>query len=265
MKILKEQIRFEIRRARTWMGIAIGLALSIDIMRNLALYSASRQEPVNVLEGFLYCVLDPQNSMLFVLGYLFLISDAPFINERTLQVVVRARRRTWNTGCLFYIMAQAVLYYLVLLVWTMAQLAECGYMGKAWSIPTVQAAQNVNVIASNFEVSFPFLSFMQEHTVIGAVLLAMLGNILYAVILGIILYIGNLGNVASIGTWVAVVIHFTGYITRREWKWQWSLQSYASPADNGTFVPLYVILGILVVLSYMKVKNIDYHVIDKDV
>lgn len=265
IRILRNQFKFETHTVRMWLGIGIGMSLCIRILLNVSAYSVARGEPVNIMEGFLYCVLEPQNSMLLSLGYLFLISDAPFVNERTLQIVVRTRKRTWNTGCLLYIFIQSCFYYLTLLGFSMLLLGKHGYLGRAWSIPTVQAAQNINVIISNFQVSFPYWKFIQENTVISAVILTMWGNILYTSVLGGILYLGNLGNTYSLGSWAAIIIHFSGYITRREWNGQWSLQVLASPAENDNFYPFYIIFIVITIVSYWQSGRMDYHIMDKDI
>lgn len=264
LRILQHQMKFERHTARVWLGIGMGMALCVHILVRVSAYSAARGEPVNVMEGFLYCVLEPQNMMLLSLGYLFLISDAPFVNEQTLQVVVRTQRRAWNTGCLLYIVAQACFYYLALLGFSMLLLGKHGYIGMAWSIPTVQASQNINVIISNFRVSFPYWEFIQENTVISAVALTLWGNILYSSMLGGILYLGNLGSRYSLGTWMAIVVHFSGYITRREWNGQWSLQTLSSPAENDNFCPFYIIFLVIALASYWRAKRMDYHIVDKD-
>lgn len=265
LKILCDHLRFELHTARVWLGMGMGMALCVQTLQGIIAFSAAKGEPLNIMEGFLYCILDPQNSMLIVLGYLFLISDAPFVNERTLQVVVRSLRKSWNTGCWLYIVLQACFYYAVVLGFSMILLRQCGYWGDAWSVPTVQVAKNINLMSFNYQVSFPFWDFMKENTVITGAILAWWGNVLYASMLGGILYLGNLGNRYSLGTWAAVALHFTGYITRKEWNSQWSLQCYASPAENGNFYPLYIILLLVILVSCWRVKRIDYHIMDKDV
>lgn len=203
--------------------------------------------------------------MLIILGYLFLLSDAPFVNERTLQLVLRTSKKMWNSSCLLYIVLQATVYYLAILFFSMIFGASNGYLGESWSVPLAQVARQGTLMIFQFDVSFPYWFFMQEYSVLQACGLTLIGCILYASVLGCILYVGNLGTRYSIGTWFAVFVHFSGYIARKEWNSQWSLQSYASPAENGSFIPLLVGVALLMCFSYIWVKRIDYHVMDKDV
>lgn len=116
-----------------------------------------------------------------------------------------------------------------------------------------------------FQISFPYWRFMQEYTVIQALLLTYIGNVLYVCVLGLILYVFNLNNRISLGTWIAVFVHFAGYITRKEWKLKLSLQAYASPAENGNIIPLVILTVILAAISLVYVKKMDYCVLEKDI
>lgn len=265
VRLFLEQMRFERYTVRMWLGILLGLAMFMVQIRQFVEFVYVRGEPVNLLELFMYGVINPQNNMLVILGYLFLLSDAPFVNERTLQLVLRTSKKTWNSSCLLYIVAQAFLYYFVLLLFSMLFIQKYGYWGEIWSIPLTQAARQDILMIFQFNVSFPYWSFMQGHSVIQACGLTLTGSVLYASLLGIILYVGNLGGRYSVGTWLAVFVHFSGYITRKEWNPQWSLQSYASPAENGSFIPLLAGFALLACVSYILIKKMDYCVIDKDV
>lgn len=264
-RLFLEQMRFEIHTVRMWLGIGIGLSMFIVQVRQFAEFVRLRGEPVNLLEFFLYGVVSPQSNMLIILGYLFLLSDAPFVNERTLQLVLKTSKKMWNSSCLLYIVLQAAFYYLAILFLSMIWGAGNGYFGESWSIPLAQAARQGTLMIFQFDVSFPYWTFMQEHSVLEACGLTFVGCILYASVLGCILYVGNLGNGYSAGTWAAVFVHFSGYIARKEWHPQWSLQSYASPAENGSFLPLLAGVVLLMCFSYIRVKRIDYHVMDKDI
>lgn len=263
--LLREQIRVERYSLRMWIGLGLGIALFLIPMQQFMEFAKLRGEPVNVLDGFLYSVTDPQSSMLIVLGYLFMLSDAPFVNERTLQVVIRTSKKAWNSSCIIYIGLLAVFYYGMILLLSMLMLSENAYWGDSWSIPLVQAAKQGNLMIFRFSVSFPYWQFMQNYSPVYACFLVFEGNVLYAFLLGSILYVGNLGMKHSLGTWVALCVHFSGYIARKEWNPQWSLQSYASPAENGNVLPLAALIAIAIFISYFRVKNIDYHVMDKDI
>lgn len=265
ISIVCHQFRYEKNTAKFWLGIGMGMAICANILALLLKYSQIRGEPINVMEGFLYCLLDPQNVMLTTLGYMFVISDAPFINEWTLQIAVRVQRKKWALGCIIYILLQAALYYLVIFLFSVCILQKNGYIGLSWSVPTVQAAQNVNVTISNFGISFPYWEFMKHNTVLKAVILTLWGNVLYSGMIGAILYLGNLNNNYALGTWMAMIVHLSAYIARRDWKWEWSLQIWASPAENRGFVPFYIILLVLAVISLYKIKKVDYQNLDKNI
>ena len=203
--------------------------------------------------------------MLVVLGYLFLMSNAPFIHERTGQLVMRTSRRIWGSSCLCYILVQAMIYYLFIFLFSILISQEYGYWGSSWSIPLSQTASQETIMIFQFQISFPYWQFMQEYTVIQAAILTYVGNVLYVCVLGMILYVFNLNNRVSLGTWIAVFVHFSGYITRKEWNPKWSLQSYASPAENGNIIPLAVIVVILGAISFFYVKKMDYCVIERDI
>ncbi|RHT12953.1 hypothetical protein DW836_09975 [Ruminococcus sp. AM34-9LB] len=265
LRLVREYLRFEYGTVRVWLGIGIGLALFLIPLQQFTKFVRLRNEPVNLMEGFLYGILDPQQSMLVVLGYLFLISDAPFIYARTSQLIVRTSKRVWNSSGLFYILIQAAFYYLFLLSFSMFFLSRQGYLGDSWSIPLSQVARQEQVMLFQFQIYFPYWEFMKKYTVIQACFLAYLGNVLYAFVLGEILYVFNIKGRLSLGTWIAVFVHFSGYITRKEWKTELSLQAYASPAENGSFAPLLWLALLLCVFSYSYIRKIDYCVIEKEI
>ena len=264
-RLLREQFLFENRTCRMWLGIGMGVSLFFFSVQQFMEFVQLRGEPANIFDGFLYSATDPQSSMLIVLGYLFLLSDAPFVNERTLQLVIRTSRKIWNSSCIMYIGLMAFFYYGTILLLSMLLLAENGYWGESWSIPLSQVAQNGNLMIFRFSVSFPYWNFMQEYSPIHACALVFIGNCLYAFFMGCMLYLGNLGMKYSLGTWAVLFVHFSGYIARREWNPKWSLQSYSSPAENGNFFPLAVLAVAIVLISYIRVRNIDYQVLDKEI
>ena len=145
-QLLREQFRFEKRTCRMWLGIGMGVSLFFFSVQQFMEFVQLRGEPANILDGFLYSATDPQSSMLIVLGYLFLLSDAPFVNERTLQLVIRTSRKIWNSSCIMYIGLMAFFYYGTILLLSMLLLAENGYWGESWSIPLSQVAQNGNLM-----------------------------------------------------------------------------------------------------------------------
>lgn len=264
LRLFIEQMRFELHTTRVWLGVTMGLALFLVPLEKFLSFTKFRNEPVNILDGFLYVALNPQQSMLIILGFLFLLSDAPFIHERTSQITIRTSKRIWNSSCLLYIFSQAVLYYLFLLIFSMLLLCRYGYWGEIWSLPITQIAKQDTLMISQFNTSFPYWEFMKDHSVFQACLLTFTGNVLYACMLGEVLYVLNLNTRFSIGTWAAVFLHFSGYITRKEFNPRWSLQDYASPATNNTFVPLFLLILLFTLLSYWYIKRMDYCIIDKE-
>lgn len=92
------------------MGFILGIALFGYWLNLFLQYALDIGEPVNVLEAFIVVEHHHKSILFLVVGWLLIISDAPFIKKNTYLSLCRSSRKKWDAAILQYIMIQAFLY-----------------------------------------------------------------------------------------------------------------------------------------------------------
>ena len=121
---------------RVIMGFVLGIALFGYWLNNFMQYVWDTGEPINILEAFIVVEHYYKNILFLVLGWLLIISDAPFIKGNTYLTLCRSSRKRWNIAMLQYIMAQAFLYVTCIAAVSVIVSCSNGYVGNMWSSPT---------------------------------------------------------------------------------------------------------------------------------
>ena len=95
-RITKGILELERRNGRVIMGYLLGFAIMAYWANNFLRYAADTGEPINILETF--CVVEQHyvNLLFLILGWLFVVADAPFINGNTYLLLYRCGRKRWN-------------------------------------------------------------------------------------------------------------------------------------------------------------------------
>ena len=130
----------EQRNKRVIMGFILGLALFGYWLNNFVQYALDTGEPVNILEAFIVVEHHQKTLLFLVLGWLLIISDAPFIKRNTYLMLCRSSRKTWDIAMLQYIIIQAFLYVTGIAVVSVVVSTFLGYSGNMWSSPVYNLA-----------------------------------------------------------------------------------------------------------------------------
>lgn len=270
LKICVYQFKIQMGSKRVWIGYLLGIVIIMKQSFGYFVYADSLKQPVNVLEAFVIAGNNYNTAMFLVLGWLLVISEAPFVNSNSLNLIYRTNKKNWNTAMTLYIFCQAIIYYSLLAGCTMFFSAKNGFFSNIWSSPLIELTENVNKI-TEFNVYFPYRSFIKEISVFQAFLYTWLLCFLYGLILGLFLYTFNLFSNQIAGAVAVFLFHFLGYEIMKEGFMiiiKYSLLARSIPVlqigedlgvtFHGTLFVYAVIIFMLSALSKKIVKITDF-------
>lgn len=215
LKICVYQFRIQIVSKRVWLGYLVGIVIIMKQSFGYFVYANTLKEDINVLEAFVIAGNNYNTAMFLVLGWLLVISEAPFVNNNSLYLIYRTNKKNWNMAMLLYIFLQAIIYYSLIAGCTVLFSGKKGFFANIWSNPLIRMTENVNKI-TEFNVYFPYSSFIKEVSVFQAFLYTWLLCFLYGLILGLFLYTFNLFSNQIAGAVAAFLFHFLGYEIMKE-------------------------------------------------
>lgn len=265
--IVKGMCGQELRNGRVVMGYLLGMAIMGYWMSNFLRYALDMGEPINILETF--CVVEQHyvNMLFLILGWLFVIADAPFIQGNTCLLLYRCGRQYWNIGMISYILVQAFFYTAVMAVFSAAVSSLNGYIGSIWSSPVYSLAMDVgNNMGAKYNITFPYVIMMKTMTVPQAFAVTFLFLYLYLAFLGVLLYVCNLLFSGITGVVLVMGVHLMGYLQMMDGYTDFSLLARAVPGnfvdETGYFwssVILFLgLLAVLIMVSVISVKKVDF-------
>lgn len=266
IRITKGILELERRNGRVIMGYLLGFAIMAYWANNFLRYAADTGEPINILETF--CVVEQHhvNLLFLILGWLFVVADAPFINENTYLLLYRCGRKRWNLGMISYVLLQALLYTTAMAAFTAVISSFTGYIGSIWSSPLYSLAMDVGTnIGAKYNISFAPM-MMKTMTVPQAFAVTFLFLYLYLAFLGVLLYVCNLLFSGIAGLVIVMGVHLLGYLQMMDGHTDLSLLARAVPCSlmdgTGRFwrsAALFsALIGALAMLSALMIKKVDF-------
>lgn len=252
---------------RVIMGFLLGIALFGYWLNLFLQYALDVGEPVNILEAFIVVEHHHKSILFLVVGWLLIISDAPFIKRNTYLSLYRSSRKKWESAMLQYIMAQAFLYVASLAVVSVAASLLYGFFGNMWSSPVYHLAMDTrNDLGVKYNISFPWANVMQAMTVPQAFMVTFAFLFLYLVLVGFLLYVCNLLLKEIYGILIVFSIQISGYLLQQEGFTHLSFMAKAIPGyaidGNGgqweAVVLFCAIILILALISFWLIGWVDF-------
>lgn len=254
-KMTVNLFREELRSKRVWMGYLLGIAILFWLMKDFLRYVSDSGKPVNVLEAFVVIEQHYRNMLFLILGWLLIISDAPFIRGNTYYLLYRSSRKRWNGGMLLYILSHGFLYVAVMAGITVIAGNFYGFVGNMWSSPVYLLSKDYALdLGVKYNVTFPYEEMMRRMTVPQAFGTVFLYMYLYLVLLGILLYVCNLILKGIYGVVIVMLVHSSGYLIQESGVW--TGKSLLARAVPGNFIQksgcdwssVYLFLGLILAL-----------------
>lgn len=253
---------------RVIMGFILGIALFGYWLNLFLQYALDIGEPVNVLEAFVVVEHHHKSILFLVVGWLLMISDAPFIKKNTYLLLCRSSRKQWDAAMLQYIMIQAFLYVAGIVAVSVAVSTLLGFWGNMWSSPVYHLAMDTNnYLGVKYNISFPWVNIMQTMTVPQAFMITFVFLFLYLVLIGFLLYVCNLLLKEIYGILIVFGIQIAGYLLQQEGiTYLLSLMAKAIPGyaidGNGgqwkVVVLFCAIILILALISSWLIGRVDF-------
>ena len=252
---------------RVIMGFILGMALFGYWLNLFLQYALDIGEPVNILEAFIVVEHHHKSILFLIVGWLLIISDAPFIKRNTYLSLCRSSRKKWNVAMLQYIIIQAFLYVASIAIVSVAASFLCGFWGNIWSSPVYNLAMdNRNHLGVKYNISFPWVNVMQAMTVPQAFMITFVFLFLYLILIGFLLYVCNLLLKEIYGILIVFGIQISGYLLQQEGVTYLSLMAKAIPGyaidGNGgqwkVIVLFCVIILILALISLWLIGRVDF-------
>lgn len=253
---------------RVIMGFILGITLFGYWLNLFLQYALDTGEPVNVLEAFVVVEHHHKSILFLVVGWLLMISDAPFIKKNTYLLLCRSSRKQWDAAMLQYIMIQTFLYVASIVVVSVAVSILLGFWGNMWSSPVYHLAMDTNnYLGVKYNISFPWVNIMQTMTVPQAFMITFVFLFLYLVLIGFLLYVCNLLLKEIYGILIVFGIQIAGYLLQQEGiTYLLSLMAKAIPGyaidGNGgqwkVIVLFCVIILILALISLWLIGRVDF-------
>lgn len=252
---------------RVIMGFVLGLALFGYWLNFFFRYALDTGEPVNILESFIVIEHHYKNMLFLVLGWLLIVSDAPFIKGNIYFLMYRSSRRKWNIGMLFYIMVQAFFYVAFIAALSVTASSFLGFSGDMWSSPVYDLAMDVgNDIGVEYNITFPWENMMRCMSVPQAFAVTFLFMWLYLLFLGVLLYVCNLLLKGIFGILIVFGIQLSGYLLQQDGFGDISLFAKSMPAYSIDRTGMHwetalLFLGMILSLALVSlwlVRHVDF-------
>ena len=264
------QFRSSIVSARVWLGYAMGIILALKTAYNYSGYAYERV--IQIFEPYIENFVSIGNMTLMLIGYILIISDAPFINRRSTLALYRTSRGQWFWGMTLYVAVHGILYYTVCGLASCIFVAGKGYVDNLWSMPMWNFARVPSMEAVERWQLTPVEEIMlDQYTPAEAVFHTILMIFMYSFILALLLLIFNTVWNQAVGAVLAAAVHIIGYAMVYSGfsgiMSQWSLlgnSTFSSLADSGTpllrsYLLLLLVICVLLFSGSPLIKRADFN------
>lgn len=258
--IVKGILRQEMRSVRVLMGYMLGLALLSPGLSDFFNYITASREPVNILEAFIVTEHQSMAGRCWVLGYLLIVADAPFVKANTYMILHRSGRCAWSVGMLFYVLVQALLYTICFAAVSTAAAVRCGFWGQIWSSPVYELARDVSgMMAGNYNLSFEGMEMMRHMTVYQAFGITFTYMLCYLTLIGVLLYVCNLVLGGFWGFAAVAVVHLGGIALSFFSALPWCPAHYVDGAGGHWRYPCISLAFLLAILLplWLAMERVD--------
>lgn len=243
---------------RIIMGFIMGIVLFGYWMNNFMQYVWDAGEPINILETFIVVEHHDKTMLFLVLGWLLVISDAPFVKGNTYLTLYRSSRKRWNIAMLWYITVQAFLFVTCIAAVSVIAGSFWAFFGNMWSSPVYDLAMDTgNRLGVKYNMTFGWANIMENMTVPQAFITTFAFLYLYLVVLGILLYVCNLLLKEIYGILIVFGIQLFGYLLQQEGFVNLSFMAKAIPGysidgNGGEWNTVFLFAGIILILALIS-------------
>ena len=209
--ILKGQLLASFCEVRVWIGYAIGIMVALKGAYVFRQYAGERV--FQMFEPYIMNFQTVGNVTLMLLGFVIVISDAPFINQRSALTLYRTSRGQWFWAMTLYITVHSVMYFVISVAASAIFNIGQAYAANLWSRPMDNLARFQSTEALvKWNLASPGELLVTEYSPYRALFFTLLLIWLYSLILAELLFLLNARFNKAAGTIAAAAVHAIGYI-----------------------------------------------------
>lgn len=200
---------------KIWAAFMLSVAFSfMYAYRYISFVNLMRTE-IQILEPYIIIGSSKHSFTGIFLGCILMLSDAPFLNERSDYEVLRVGTDKWMKSRVLYVAGAILLYNLAVIIETILLVLIAGAVktNNGWSSAIVLLAeQSPNFAISNFKLAFEYPEFVHAVKPYFAACITLVFNCSYCFIIAMIILLANILSKRNIGWILAAVAHIFNYV-----------------------------------------------------
>ena len=214
-RLLRASLLELLSQTKFWMAWAVGISLTLLPTYRFSSYLSAIGGKMQLLEC--YTIISSTASYFsgIVIGMILIVSDAPFISERTITEMIRCGKKAWYATKVQTTAIVIFFYLLSVLAASFIIPMCCGLdvsLDNAWSSSMMMLVRNPSTFVATFKLYFPYDECMQTTLPYALGTLAFALNYLYLLTLGLVAFAFNMIGNRAYGVAAAILWHLVGYI-----------------------------------------------------
>ncbi len=268
----KRQFIESLLKKQTICGYLLGGVLMMVFSVQYLNYAGNRS--IQCLEPMIVTMINPIASLLLFIGLILILSDPPFVNNRSAMMFYRSTRKTWMCGMLCYMASHIILYYAFLLTVSMVFTMSHSYTGNIWSRALIRMVSVEKMAAiSKYGLFIPNQSVFEYFSPQGAAISIYVLLVLCGVLIVGISCLISLRYNAVIGNLIIMLLQLLGVSVCRQYIRVIPFKMIPFCMSNleilsirnipPEYAGIYFMILIIIVVFFMfvMVKRMDLHVI----
>lgn len=212
-KICKYQLKQGLISTKTYIALIIGIAIVIVNIMPLLKFSEVLNEPLNIVDGFLYFNCNGLNAAIAFLGLVILVSDIPFTASTENYLLLRTTKKKWILGKILYLLLMCIFYYVIIFLVSSLFISKNTYIGDYWSQPIYQLSNDKELILkTNYDVYFQYKYILTTYTPTIATIISANLSICYGFIMSLFIFLMNLLFPRILGYVYSMILHIINYM-----------------------------------------------------
>lgn len=214
LRLALAQFEDWLRSPRIIAGLLLGLTFVWRVSDNTIVYAKEIREVANIFDPYIFMSGDVY--LFLFMAFFLVISDAPFIGQRTPYVVLRTGKQKWAAGMVLYVILSAMLFHLIMLLASLLFMAKDSFASPYWSEVAYSVSMEPSILTKDFSLAFALgADIMPRFTTIEVVWQSYLLQVLYSAAIGLIAFAVNLNTKKFMGSAAAIGVHILGYFIER--------------------------------------------------
>ena len=175
-------------------------------------YLSIHKTNLTVLEPYILIVNGYYPLQFIMIGFILLISDAPFLEAGIGNYLIRSKRSRWFLGQIAYILFLSVIYNIFLLLITTLPFIPYLRLSTNWSpliqnYFSLQVDTNYSLAFADTSIADTFLLFLKDISPLYAWVITMLNSLLWMTTLGIVYLTISLYSNSSLSLFVIGIFY----------------------------------------------------------